>query len=130
MPSSARKKKTPRRTARRSSSSWRRTRAIWRRSTRWWRVFFFTCNADHRDLHSFPTRRSSDLYQNLHADHSGDWMERFKSRPSAYTPRDRKSTRLNSSHVKISYAVFCVKKKKKTYINISFISKKKKNIIY
>src|SRR5690606_39865361 len=27
------------------------------------------------------------------------------------TPRDRKSTRLNSSHVKISYAVFCLKKK-------------------
>src|SRR6266511_5974928 len=29
--------------------------------------------------------------------------------------RDRKSTRLNSSHVKISYAVFCLKKKKKAY---------------
>src|SRR5690606_41790743 len=28
-------------------------------------------------------------------------------------PTDRKSTRLNSSHVKISYAVFCLKKKKK-----------------
>src|SRR5690606_41390587 len=28
-------------------------------------------------------------------------------------PGDRKSTRLNSSHVKISYAVFCLKKKKK-----------------
>src|SRR5579883_1603779 len=28
-------------------------------------------------------------------------------------PVDRKSTRLNSSHVKISYAVFCLKKKKK-----------------
>src|SRR5690606_41473947 len=27
--------------------------------------------------------------------------------------RDRKSTRLNSSHVKISYAVFCLKKKKR-----------------
>src|SRR3989442_11985596 len=27
-------------------------------------------------------------------------------------PRDRKSTRLNSSHVRISYAVFCLKKKK------------------
>src|SRR5690606_41057438 len=27
--------------------------------------------------------------------------------------QDRKSTRLNSSHVKISYAVFCLKKKKK-----------------
>src|SRR5690606_42007917 len=28
---------------------------------------------------------------------------------------DRKSTRLNSSHVKISYAVFCLKKKKKKF---------------
>src|SRR3712207_8720805 len=31
---------------------------------------------------------------------------------------DRKSTRLNSSHVNISYAVFCLKKKKKPY-NVS-----------
>src|SRR5690606_40648033 len=30
---------------------------------------------------------------------------------------DRKSTRLNSSHVKISYAVFCLKKKKHTSID-------------
>src|SRR3712207_8002001 len=30
--------------------------------------------------------------------------------------RDRKSTRLNSSHANISYAVFCLKKKKKTHI--------------
>src|SRR5699024_7441418 len=29
--------------------------------------------------------------------------------------KDRKSTRLNSSHVSISYAVFCLKKKKKSY---------------
>src|SRR2546426_5651472 len=29
---------------------------------------------------------------------------------------DRKSTRLNSSHLVISYAVFCLKKKKQTYI--------------
>src|SRR5207249_11700431 len=29
---------------------------------------------------------------------------------------DRKSTRLNSSHVSISYAVFCLKKKKETYV--------------
>src|SRR5690554_7455412 len=29
--------------------------------------------------------------------------------------KDRKSTRLNSSHVRISYAVFCLKKKKKEY---------------
>src|SRR3712207_7031024 len=31
-------------------------------------------------------------------------------------PRDRKSTRLNSSHANISYAVFCLKKKKHTVI--------------
>src|SRR5438067_7456393 len=30
----------------------------------------------------------------------------------AHSTRDRKSTRLNSSHVSISYAVFCLKKKK------------------
>src|SRR6266496_6128477 len=40
--------------------------------------------------------------------------------------RDRKSTRLNSSHVEISYAVFCLKKKKKTYINIKNTKKKKR----
>src|SRR5258707_10734617 len=33
---------------------------------------------------------------------------------SALSVRDRKSTRLNSSHANISYAVFCLKKKKKT----------------
>src|SRR6266700_6289590 len=38
--------------------------------------------------------------------------------------RDRKSTRLNSSHVKISYAVFCLKKKKKINIDKSTINKK------
>src|SRR2546427_7606224 len=32
------------------------------------------------------------------------------------TPGDRKSTRLNSSHSQISYAVFCLKKKKKEHI--------------
>src|SRR5436309_15749309 len=47
------------------------------------------------------------------------WPPRTGSpRPRPHTPAgprsgDRKSTRLNSSHVKISYAVFCLKKKKK-----------------
>src|SRR2546430_12553287 len=36
------------------------------------------------------------------------WLARFMR-------RDRKSTRLNSSHSQISYAVFCLKKKKKTH---------------
>src|SRR3712207_8331749 len=35
--------------------------------------------------------------------------------------RDRKSTRLNSSHANISYAVFCLKKKKKIKADGSFI---------
>src|SRR5207302_11289426 len=40
--------------------------------------------------------------------------ERHVITPALELPRrDRKSTRLNSSHVKISYAVFCLKKKKK-----------------
>src|SRR5215475_4018804 len=39
---------------------------------------------------------------------------------------DRKSTRLNSSHVKISYAVFCLKKKKKKKKRVTLYKKKKK----
>src|SRR5690606_39278586 len=38
--------------------------------------------------------------------------ERCASAHQSKGERDRKSTRLNSSHVKISYAVFCLKKKK------------------
>src|SRR5436305_6582157 len=39
---------------------------------------------------------------------------RKRSGYSSKAARDRKSTRLNSSHVRISYAVFCLKKKTKT----------------
>src|SRR5690606_41891755 len=94
----------------------------------------------HPHLHSFPTRRSSDLEKGLDvfADAidvlqrrgvphkvvvigEGPAREWFESRlPDASfvgfqggEDLDRKSTRLNSSHVKISYAVFCLKKKKK-----------------
>src|SRR5256885_6798980 len=38
--------------------------------------------------------------------------------PSSALPSDRKSTRLNSSHLVISYAVFCLKKKKKAITNV------------
>src|SRR6266511_5804239 len=47
-------------------------------------------------------------------------------RPARGHGRDRKSTRLNSSHVKISYAVFCLKKKKKKKKQIQIKKKKKK----
>src|SRR5687768_18192267 len=75
----------------------------------------------------FPTRRSSDLESDLH--HVDDLHVRrivaagFLQRrcPRALEDQlagerialDRKSTRLNSSHGYISYAVFCLKKKKK-----------------
>src|SRR6266850_4380943 len=42
----------------------------------------------------------------------------------AHRPLDRKSTRLNSSHLVISYAVFCLKKKKKNLT--TYYNKKKK----
>src|SRR6267142_4449050 len=48
-----------------------------------------------------------------------------KMRP--FDSADRKSTRLNSSHMSISYAVFCLKKKKK--YNLLLEKKKKKNNI-
>src|SRR5688500_20291704 len=47
------------------------------------------------------------------------WVERSprRGRPSRRAQADRKSTRLNSSHLVISYAVFCLKKKKKNINN-------------
>src|SRR5476651_371625 len=48
---------------------------------------------------------------------SAVWKANIDSRAMAkIAPRDRKSTRLNSSHANISYAVFCLKKKKRRRI--------------
>src|SRR5690606_41023740 len=98
---------------------------------------------DPLNLHSFPTRRSSDLGGAAHLVGSGprlrlparknrsrrqmagtlhrvaDGQRVSEMRKGTAYPaspnftRDRKSTRLNSSHVKTSYAVFCLKKKNK-----------------
>src|SRR3712207_8327707 len=43
-----------------------------------------------------------------------DGVVRFVGEPVAVVAADRKSTRLNSSHANISYAVFCLKKTKET----------------
>src|SRR5690554_7270001 len=83
-------------------------------------LFYIDCSVGHRDLHSFPTRRSSDLgrgsvggqdkRERRAAGMAGGWKRRgVEDEPIAFV--DRKSTRLNSSHVRISYAVFCLKKK-------------------
>src|SRR5256885_7349258 len=46
---------------------------------------------------------------------------RHRRRRARYHAIDRKSTRLNSSHLVISYAVFCLKKKKKTLYILTII---------
>src|SRR5690349_23912311 len=95
---------------------------------------FFLCRyGDHRDLHSFPTRRSSDLRRSASAFAPPgapafarrNWLALASSAPiRADSRRDRKSTRLNSSHVEISYAVFCLKKKKNIEQQLEFHSKR------
>src|SRR5205085_11987621 len=96
--------------------------------------FSSSSSGHHRDLHSFPTRRSSDLgglrwirqphrmarqgeRAQGHAVGGGNWTKGHRHRGQSgrrhhVLGRDRKSTRLNSSHSQISYAVFCLKKKR------------------
>src|SRR5207244_13136120 len=91
-------------------------------------IFFFSFSLPHLHLHSFPTRRSSDLKRSIgrcRVSRCWRWLAtsvshwrawRLTSSRSAKLRRgqkDRKSTRLNSSHQIISYAVFCLKKKRK-----------------
>src|SRR5437879_8565348 len=91
-------------------------------------LLFSHASAHPRDLHSFPTRRSSDLSARAGARLRGIGAHRQARRArsvarahqcgtfraAAADGKDRKSTRLNSSHRCISYAVFCLKKKKIT----------------
>src|SRR5438445_932970 len=66
----------------------------------------------HRDLHSFPTRRSSDLNRPTNPIRICAFsFTRAIMEQAQLWHEDRKSTRLNSSHANISYAVFCLKKK-------------------
>src|SRR5690606_39297640 len=52
---------------------------------------------------------------------NADMINVYQKYREYYNIKDRKSTRLNSSHVKISYAVFCLKKKKK-YIGVELMN--------
>src|SRR5687768_18349137 len=93
-------------------------------------VLFFYCSCCDGALHSFPTRRSSDLYdlswktceprgaQRVAVDAGPGTIQVYNAHLGTallerryQASRDRKSTRLNSSHGYISYAVFCLKKK-------------------
>src|SRR5688500_20383476 len=73
--------------------------------------FFVSRCYDRRDLHSFPTRRSSDLIAGMHA-HRIEVLDRADDDAIVLLVARSESTRLNSSHLVISYAVFCLKKKK------------------
>src|SRR2546427_9568759 len=81
------------------------------------RCFFFLMIRRPPRSTLFPTRRSSDLP--APAQTSDVWPSRPLRFILPFPPgggtdilgRDRKSTRLNSSHSQISYAVFCLKKK-------------------
>src|SRR5690606_39764869 len=102
--------------------------------------FFISSSRAPRALHSFPTRRSSDL-PSVHltncrggcGGYSCNRLLHFGAVDASSCcchrclcggsfPQDRKSTRLNSSHVKISYAVFCLKKKKQKNENTRAIN--------
>src|SRR5688572_32703694 len=91
-------------------------------------MLFFQCYGVLRDLSSFPTRRSSDLEARERTQFSVR-VRVVDGAPFSFltthvperigityseaelATQDRKSTRLNSSHSQISYAVFCLKKK-------------------
>src|SRR5690349_24150165 len=60
-----------------------------------------------------PNRSTSVGVARIPTRVTGTPISRASQTPSMPWARDRKSTRLNSSHVEISYAVFCLKKKKK-----------------
>src|SRR5436190_9316469 len=71
-------------------------------------------HVDVRDVPDGRNRRERGIFL-----HRGDRAQRIGARvvqveDDERRRRDRKSTRLNSSHTVISYAVFCLKKKKKT----------------
>src|SRR3712207_8816613 len=55
-------------------------------------------------------RRDDELEEEEHDDHA-EHLPPVPPHQLAAAPEDRKSTRLNSSHANISYAVFCLKKK-------------------
>src|SRR5437588_1105750 len=72
----------------------------------------------------FYSRHGGPFAKRLGNSAGADLIARFREELSAAdTIEDRKSTRLNSSHTVISYAVFCLKKKNKNNIKSAKKSK-------
>src|SRR5690348_18097351 len=74
-------------------------------------------------LFPYTTLFRSEAHDARPASHDLKRTERRKERGDAFADpfKDRKSTRLNSSHPSISYAVFCLKKKKLLSIHHPFV---------
>src|SRR2546427_11412860 len=87
-------------------------------------VFFFFNDTATTEIYTlFPTRRSSDLNRlidggGVRVDGTAISDRGLKLEAGTYVVQvgDRKSTRLNSSHSQISYAVFCLKKKNHIHV--------------
>src|SRR5690554_7758828 len=62
-------------------------------------------------LPTLESGEKSNIKNHYSRTHTESHIRFMKNTPTGKS--DRKSTRLNSSHVRISYAVFCLKKKKK-----------------
>src|SRR3712207_8090815 len=63
----------------------------------------------------------AEMYRSVHFAWSMDFYEAGANSDWLLPNRDRKSTRLNSSHANISYAVFCLKKKTKNQ-SVSYLN--------
>src|SRR5207244_13420351 len=77
-------------------------------------LFFFTATTT-TDIYTLSLHDALPILTTTAAPREARTFTTISARPieRLYTPEDRKSTRLNSSHQIISYAVFCLKKKKK-----------------
>src|SRR3712207_8320788 len=67
---------------------------------------------------------SAEYYVEYMRGYYGPLSKAFEALDTGGQERDRKSTRLNSSHANISYAVFCLKKNKKQYLSHQRIASK------
>src|SRR2546430_4230901 len=78
------------------------------------RTFDVINPATGKALASYPIATAPQVRAKVEAarDAFRSWSRLDPKERAAYLLRDRKSTRLNSSHSQISYAVFCLKKKK------------------
>src|SRR5436309_9938683 len=83
-------------------------------------TLFRSINVLSKTVGNIPTDRRT-IYVMLASKVNNSWVMKNYTYTAAGSCKDRKSTRLNSSHVKISYAVFCLKKKKHEKLHSTYV---------